>query len=487
MKNIFALIISLFFILEIQAQDSYYFRGESIPLFKDSTKVVSISSSASAISAPPGFMLASTITDSRSIINVYEIQQSEKPAKGILYAQSLSKGFFPCYISEAGNELVPNGYINVKFHSMDDVSFLQQMASQFSFEIIGRNRFMPLWYSIKVKSGQNPVEVANKIFETGVFAASFPSFSLNALEISYDENVYEQWGLYNSTYKGLDISISKAWSYATGRGIKIAIVDQGIDLTHQDLQDNIYQLSYDTESDTSPSRVYDEHGTHCAGIAAAVRNNGIQIAGVAPDAKLMSISNSLIPSANMEVKLANGINWAWQQGADIISCSWYCTPNDLLEDAIDDAVTKGREGKGCVFVKSAGNSRGPISYPGNYSQDVLAVANMTIDGTLHYKSCYGDNMFVAAPGTDILSTIPGNKTKKLTGTSMACPHVAGLAALILERNPNLPAKRVREIIARTAKKVGNVLYDKNKEFGTWNERYGYGLIDAYNAVLNTPR
>lgn len=154
---------------------------------------------------------------------------------------------------------------------------------------------------------------------------------------------------------------------------------------------------------------------------------------------------------------------------------------------IDDAVTKGREGKGCVFVKSAGNSRGPISYPGNYSQDVLAVANMTIDGTLHYKSCYGDNMFVAAPGTDILSTIPGNKTKKLTGTSMACPHVAGLAALILERNPNLPAKRVREIIARTAKKVGNVLYDKNKEFGTWNERYGYGLIDAYNAVLNTPR
>lgn len=218
-----------------------------------------------------------------------------------------------------------------------------------------------------------------------------------------------------------------------------------------------------------------------------MRNNGIQVAGVAPDAKLMSVSNRLSSSANTELKLADGINWAWKNGADVISCSWWCSQNDMLEEAIDNAVSKGREGKGCVFVKSAGNTGGPISYPGDYSQDVLAVANMKIDGSLDRLSGYGPNLLVTAPGSDILSTMPDNQVAKKSGTSMACPHVAGLAALILERNPSLTAKKVREIIAKNTKKVGTVPYSTNKAYGTWNEHYGYGLIDAYKAVINTPR
>lgn len=111
---------------------------------------------------------------------------------------------------------------------------------------------------------------------------------------------------------------------------------------------------------------------------------------------------------------------------------WYNLKiKELLEHAIDSAATRGRECKGCVFVKSAGNTYGTISYPGDYSQDVLAVANMTIDGTLARSSGHGPNLFVTAPGSDILSTIRNNQIARMGGTSMACPHVAGLAALIL--------------------------------------------------------
>lgn len=319
-------------------------------------------------------------------------------------------------------------------------------------------------------SGRDAVVVANSIYESGKFASSSPGFSFDALEISYDPNVLNQWGLYNSANEGMDISVSQAWGYSTGRGITIAIVDQGIDLAHQDLADNISSLSYDTETKSSPSKVYGAHGTHCAGIAAAVRNNGIQVAGVAPDATLMSVSNTLSGSTELESNLANGINWAWQHGADIISCSWWCSDKDIVKEAIDLALSRGREGRGCVFVKSAGNTSGPISFPGDYRPEVIAVANMKQDGTLSTTSAYGSNMFVTAPGTSILSTVPGNAITYMGGTSMAAPHVAGLAALILERNPQLSAYKVREIIAKNAKKIGTYAYDTNKAFGSWNER-----------------
>ncbi len=484
--------ITFFLSASLTAQDNYYYyHGAKIPLNEEATKIVSISPKSENVTLSPanGLTLVNTIADTRCHIKVYEFASSTTVSKAIATSPSASVNILPCYKSEDGNELIPNGYINVKLKSKADYSSLRTIAQQYGCEIIEQNQFMPLWYNLRVKetSGRNSVDIANSIYETGKFAAAFPSFSFEAIEISYDPYVYEQWGLYNSQYEGLDISLSQAWSYSTGRGIKVAIVDQGIDLQHHDLRDNIYNQSYDTETNSSPSKVYGFHGTHCAGIIAAVRNNGIQVAGVAPDAKLMSVSNSLLLSINMESNLANGINWAWQHGADIISCSWWCNKNDLIAEAINNAVTKGREGKGCIFVKSAGNTYGPISYPGDYSQDVLAVANMTVNGSLSPSSGHGSNLFVTAPGTKILSTIPGDKVQEESGTSMACPHVAGLAALILERNPSLTATKVREIIAKNTKKVGNIPYDINKIYGTWNENYGYGLIDAYQAVINTPR
>ena len=461
----------------------YYYKGSQITINVDNSKVAVIARNMedTSVAQAEGWVLEQNIGDSSYTVSVYSVPASTIP-------ESCTNDVVPCYKTADGTEIVPNGYINVKLKNASDYSLLESTAIQNQCEIVGQNEFMPLWYTLRILEHGccNPVDVANRIYETGSFSASFPSFSMDAMEISYDPEVYLQWGLYNSQYEGYDISLSQAWNYATGRGIKIAIIDQGIDFTHQDLAANVYSLSYDTETGTSPSQVYGNHGTHCAGIAAAVRNNGIQIAGVAPDAKLMSVSN-MLDGVNTEKELADGINWAWSNGADVISCSWRCTQNEMMDNAIDSAVKKGREGKGCIFVKSAGNTSGAISYPGDYGPQVLAVANMKNNGTLHYSSSYGENMFVTAPGTGILSTIPGNQTGYMTGTSMACPHVAGVAALILERNPRLTAVKVREIMARNAKKIGSYSYSTNKVYGSWNEHYGYGLVDAYNSVVNTPR
>ncbi len=216
-----------------------------------------------------------------------------------------------------------------------------------------------------------------------------------------------------------------------------------------------------------------------------MRNNGIFISGVAPDAKLMSVSMNL-NAGNTTEQMADGINWAWENGADVISCSWKCGRNDLVCRALDNAIAKGREGKGCIVVKSAGNTGKAITFPGDYTEDVIAVGNITRTVEISHSSSHGPNMLVCAPGTDILSTMVGNTTASMGGTSMACPQVAGVAALILERNPRLSPAKVREIIARNAKKVGTKAYSTTKKYGTWNEYYGYGLVDAYKAVINTP-
>ena len=147
--------------------------------------------------------------------------------------------------------------------------------------------------------------IAQKDFNyCGKVTVSNPDLCTNDItrSVPSDPLFYQQWGLYNSLYPGKDINMSpiwnsNRWNYITGKNIKIAIIDAGVDTTHIDLSANIDSISYDTETGNSSHIYYYEsnysHGTHCAGIAAAVKDNGIHIAGVAPNAKIVSISNSL--------------------------------------------------------------------------------------------------------------------------------------------------------------------------------------------------
>lgn len=206
----------------------------------------------------------------------------------------------------------------------------------------------------------------------------------------------------------------------------------------------------------------------------------------------MSISHDLITSSSFSQQLASGISWAWQHGADIINNSWgdkggtyyNIMHSALLENAIDNALTQGRNGKGCIVTFASGNKSPSIDYPGNYRNEILCVGSIEASGKRFTTSAYGGKLDIVAPGKDIWSTLPNNSAGYATGTSMACPHVSGVAALILAVNPNLTGAQVRDIIEKTAQKVGGYSYATvaGRSNGSWNSEMGYGLVDAYAAV-----
>lgn len=477
----------------------YYCQGEKIPLTEVSDRMSVAVASSTPMSLSSGYSVVREIKDNSFRILVCEDDSHNVSRSGAVSFKAKLKGVStaamvsPCYKSENGDNIAITPYLNVKLKKASDYTLLEKAAKENNLTIVSQDQFMPLWYILSVTTATNgtSLDIANKLYESGQFAEAIADFSSeNDALCSYDPFVTQQWGLYNPDYDDIDISICGAWSYATGRGIKIGILDQGVDVNHIDLAQNIYPLSFDTESGTSPAKLYDSHGTHCAGIAAAVRNNGIQVAGVAPDAKIVSISNSLRSSTNSRLKRADGFVWAYKNGVDVISNSWgSTTQHAAINEAIADAFKYGREGKGCIIVFAAGNdgNRFPVAYPANCNDKIIAVGALDRDGTIAYFSQTGDKLDVGAPGVDVLSTIPNNDTISWPGTSMACPHVAGLAALILERNPRLTVTQVNDLIEKNTKKVGPMVYNETRKNGTWNSHYGYGLIDAEKTLINTPR
>lgn len=474
----------------------YYCMGRRIPLTEMTDRMSIALPAGTTVSPSLLYSVEREIKDNAYRIMVCSQSDSRKSTSSLmttLKTVSSKAMIAPCYKSENGNCITVTPYLNVMLKDEADFPYLYDAAIEYALTIVSQDEFMPLWYilSITENTDGTSLDIANKLYESGLFAESIADFSSeNDALCSYDPMITEQWGLYNSNYSGIDISICGAWAYATGRGIKIGILDCGVDISHTDLANNIYSLSFDTESGTSPAKLYADHGTHCAGIAAAVRNNGIQIAGVAPDAKIVSISNTLEASTNSRLKRADGIVWAYKNGVDVISNSWgSSTEHAAINNAIADAFKYGREGKGCVIVFSAGNDGNgvPVGYPANCNDKIIAVGALNSAGIVPKFSQTGDKLDVVAPGVDILSTVSGNQTDRWDGTSMACPHVAGLAALILERNPSLTVTQVSDIIEKNAKKVGNRKYSEKRQNGTWNSYYGYGLIDAESALRNTPR
>ncbi|MGM0948807.1 MAG: serine protease Isp [Bacillota bacterium] len=219
-----------------------------------------------------------------------------------------------------------------------------------------------------------------------------------------------------------------------GKNVKIAVLDTGCDISHPDLKNQIIGGKNFTDDDGGKEDMisdYNGHGTHVAGTIAANDSNG-GIAGVAPEASLLIVK--VLGGANGSGQyewIINGINYAVEQKADIISMS-LGGPNDVpeLEEAVKNAVKNG------VLVVCAAGNEGDgnerteeLSYPAAYNE-VIAVGSVSVARELSEFSNANKEIDLVAPGESILSTLPNKKYGKLTGTSMAAPHVSGALALI---------------------------------------------------------
>ena len=270
---------------------------------------------------------------------------------------------------------------------------------------------------VKVPKGQAK-EKAKAYSSKAKVAYAEPDFVAEAMGDPDDPGFVNQWGMAR-------VEAPQAWEVTTGTSsINIAILDTGVDLDHPDLADKIVaNVNFSTSA--TADDLYG-HGTHVAGIAAASTNNGIGVAGLGYSANIMNVKVLADNGAGTHSAIAAGIIWATDNGAQIINMSLGGgASSQTLEDAVNYAWSRG-----VVVVAAAGNNGNSyMMYPAAYA-NCLAVAATDRNDARASWSNYGDWVDVAAPGAGIYSTTKGNSYGYMAGTSMASPHVAGLAALV---------------------------------------------------------
>lgn len=411
--------------------------------------------------------------------------------------------------------------VAIKLKDGGDFSTMEEMVKRNGAIIKEQYKYDPLLFFIKVnkQSSAKALELANLFAESGKFATAEPDM-LKLLKPYYSTNdsfLNYQWALnntgssiqYNGT-AGADMKVFSAWDISRGSStIKVAIIDEGVDLNHPDLLANLLPGFDGTGlgSNGGPSG-NDAHGTACAGIVAGVGNNSLGVAGVAHLCKIIPVriaySNTSGNWVTTNSQIGTSIDWAWNQGgADVLSNSWGGgSSSTLINDPITRSNSQGRGGLGAPVLFAAGNSNGANSYPATLSNVVSVVAMSmcnqrktpsSCDGETWWGSNFGTGVDIAAPGVKIYTTdisgsagySSGDYAPTFNGTSSACPNAAGVMALILSVNSTLNVAQARQVIESTCRKVGGYTYNSGvsgQPNGTWSTDLGHGMVDAYTAL-----
>lgn len=427
--------------------------------------------------------------------------------------------------AESGEVMLYTENFFVKFKDSVSEADCLAIIQQYNLTVKNKLPFAPNAYFVQASEGTGlkVFEIADQILQEKKVEYCHPEMVQERRFKSPAHSL--QWHLAKTKIRGQvvdnHVNIQEAWRTTKGKGIVIAVIDDGVDINHPEFSGRVVHPFDATEQneDPRPKLEDDSHGTPCAGMAcAAGLKNGAS--GTAPASKLMPIRLS---SGLGSMAEANAFAWAADHGADVISCSWgpadgdWWRPDDPLHNrsvalpdstrlAIDYALKKGRGGRGCVILFAAGNGNevvdndGYCSYPG-----VIAVAACNDSGKRSVYSDFGKAVWACFPSNDFsynafqhpaplsegLRTTDrlgkpgydeGDYTNAFGGTSGACPGLAGVVALMLSANPVLTQKQVKQMIRSSCFRI-------DREGGQYDKRghsifYGYGRIDAAKAVAN---
>lgn len=332
----------------------------------------------------------------------------------------------------------------------------------------------------------------------------------NQASIPSDPSFGALWGMHNTGQNNgiadADIDAPEAWTLSTGsRSVLVAVLDSGIDLTHPDLQPNLWTNpgeiagngidddgngyvddvhGWDFTNDDASPQDDNGHGTHCAGTIGAVGNNAAGVAGVCWEISILPLKFLNSGGNGTTADAAEAIRYAISLGCSVSSNSWSGSDNSL---DVAEAVAEANEA-GMLVVAAAGNNASYVEYYPEYPAalthpNIISVAATTWqDGLADFSNFGLVSVDLGAPGQDIYSTRPGGIYGYDSGTSMACPHVAGACALLKAFRPSLDAARIKSLILNSVDVVP-ALAGKTVTGGRLNL---YSALLAADDLLLTP-
>jgi subtilisin family serine protease len=303
-----------------------------------------------------------------------------------------------------------------------------------------------------------------------------PDFVIRTAAVPNDPSYGQLWGLNNTTNPAADIDAPAAWDVTTGsRSTVVAVIDTGVDYNHPDLAANMWRNPGETPGDgidndsngfiddiygwdffNNDANPMDDHshGTHCAGTIGAVGNNGVGVVGVNWQVSIMAMKFMGASNTGPLSAAISSLNYVTMmrrdKGVNVVATnnSW---GGGNFNQTLKDSIKAGGDA-GILFIASAGNTASDndavTRYPSGYDEpSIIAVAATDSSNNLASFSCFGaTSVDVGAPGVDIFSTVPGGGYGLKSGTSMAAPHVAGLAALLASAYPKATASQIKSAI-----------------------------------------